>query len=64
MVADWGITIDDEFVDNFDYEINGNILKIKCDYVPEMMGTFIRVEAYVDEYGCSAELPIKVVTAI
>lgn len=64
LVADWDVVIAEEQRENFTYEIDGNILKIKCKYDATMVGTHIRLLASNIECGCSAELPVKVVNAI
>lgn len=63
-VADWDVLIAEDLRENFTYEIDGNTLKIKCIYDSTMVGTHIRIKAENIDCGCSAELPIKVVSAI
>jgi len=64
IIPDWEIIIPDGNEEFFDYNIDGNQLSIKCKFDGLLRGSFIRIIAKNDTYGCSAELPVKVVSAI
>ena len=64
LIADWDVIIPEELETKFTYNIIDNLLKIKCSYDNLMIGTHIRIRAYNDSCGCSAELPIKVVSTV
>lgn len=60
----WDLVIPDEIADHFELKESGNELGIKCQFDGKMMGSFIRIIAKNEELGCSAELPVKVVSGI
>lgn len=64
IIADWDIIIDEGTIDNFTYEVSDNTVKIKCKYNGSLIGSHIRLIASCAEYGCSAELPVKVVSSL
>ena len=60
----WSLIIPDEFNSNFMWNEAGNTLEVKCKFDGKMMGSFIRIIAKNEKLGCSAELPVKVVSGI
>lgn len=64
--VEWDVIIPTEFTasDNVEWSVTGNELGIKCQFDGKMMGSFIRIIAKNEELGCSAELPVKVVSGI
>ena len=62
--ATWVVLMDEKLEDAVTYEILGNVLKIKCSFDSLFMGKSIRLIAANEELGISAELPVKVVSAI
>lgn len=61
---DFDVVMNDDDVENFDYTINDNQLFIKCKQNDLLNGSFIRIIAFNSEIGCSAELPVKVVSLL
>lgn len=60
----WSVTtngIDDMFKDNVSYEVDNNTLKLKCKFNNDLLNSHIRLIAANNEFGISAELPVKVV---
>lgn len=60
----WSILADDEVLEHLTYEVSDNICRLKCKNNSALMGSHIRLLAKNQEYGCSAELPIKVVSTL
>lgn len=58
----WEVVIDDETANYITYSANENVLNIKCKYDSSLMNSHIRLIAANEEYGFSAELPVKVVS--
>lgn len=61
--CEWELTLPDDS-SGFTYEIDSNVLKIKCIFDSKLMGTHIRLKAFNEEIGCSCEIPVKVVSSI
>lgn len=58
----WSVILPEDFTDRFTYETDGNKFRIRCEHEDVLLGTYIRLIASNEEHGCSAELPIKVVS--
>ena len=59
----WEILIPDDR-EGFTYQVDKNVLKIKCDFNSKLIGTHIRIRVQNEEFGCSREMMIKVVSSI
>lgn len=59
---EWEVVMDESVGDYVIYEVDGNTLKIKCKYDGSLMNSHIRLIAANEEFGFSAELPVKVVS--
>lgn len=60
----WELIAPDDIAGHFIWSETGREFNIKCDFDGALMGSFIRIIAKNDELGCSAELPVKVVSGI
>ena len=60
----WDIIAGDEVLDNITSEFDGNLLKIKCKFDRTLINSHMRLVATNEEYGFSAELPVKVVSSL
>lgn len=57
----WEVIANDSFDEYLTYETIDNVLRIKCKFNNDLLNSHIRVVATNEEFGFSAELPIKVV---
>jgi len=60
----WNIIADDSILDYLTYETIKNTLKIKCKFNSSLLNSHFKLIAINEEFGCSAELPVKVVSNI
>lgn len=60
----WDIIAGDEVLENITLEFNGNLLRIKCKFDRTLINSHIRLVATNEEFGFSAELPVKVVSGL
>ena len=60
----WDIIASDEVLENITSEFDGNLLRIKCKFDRTLINSHIRLVATNEEFGFSAELPVKVVSGL
>lgn len=62
LPVEWELVMSDEVDEKVTYVTDGNVLKIKCTFDSDLLNSHIRLIAANEEYGFSAELPVKVVS--